>query len=86
MLFTDFSSAVNTLFPQGVGMKVRVLGLNTSLCNWVSDFLLDRPQTVHNGPNTSNIITLSISSTAGESAYREEVTRLADWCMVNNSS
>ncbi|KAF7711397.1 hypothetical protein HF521_000408 [Silurus meridionalis] len=41
MLFIDFSSAFNTIIPQHLIDK---LGLNTSLCNWMLDFLTERPQ------------------------------------------
>lgn len=37
-------------------MKLRVLDLNTSLCNWVLDVLLERSQSVHTGTNTSTFI------------------------------
>ena len=46
MLFIDYSSALNTI------NKLRTLGLNTSLCNWILDFLTGRPQVVWVGNNT----------------------------------
>ncbi|KAI4890031.1 hypothetical protein NFI96_031565, partial [Prochilodus magdalenae] len=46
MLFTDFSSAFDTIIPQELIGK---LGLNTSHCNWVLDFLTERPQFVRIG-------------------------------------
>ena len=42
MLFIDYSSAFNTI----VTSKLRNLGLNISLCNWILDFLTGRPQVV----------------------------------------
>ncbi|KAL7861169.1 hypothetical protein AOLI_G00175180, partial [Acnodon oligacanthus] len=59
MLFTDFSSAFNTIIPQQLIGKLSLLGLNTSLCNWVLDFLTERPQLVRIGNNTSSTTTLS---------------------------
>ncbi|KAJ8381813.1 hypothetical protein SKAU_G00025910 [Synaphobranchus kaupii] len=44
MLFIDFSSAFNTIIPQHLTAKRTQLGLSTSLCNWVLDFLTGRPQ------------------------------------------
>ncbi|KAK3526466.1 hypothetical protein QTP70_028680 [Hemibagrus guttatus] len=41
MLFIDFSSAFNTIIPQHLIEKLSLLGLNTSLCNWILDFLTD---------------------------------------------
>ncbi|KAK1784346.1 hypothetical protein P4O66_003511 [Electrophorus voltai] len=35
MLFIDFSSAINTIVPQHLIVKLSLLGLNTSLCNWI---------------------------------------------------
>ncbi|KAK1806797.1 hypothetical protein P4O66_005278 [Electrophorus voltai] len=43
MLFIDFSSAFNTIVPQHLIGKLSLLGLNTSLCNWILDFLTGRP-------------------------------------------
>ncbi|KAI5085415.1 hypothetical protein C0J45_23129 [Silurus meridionalis] len=43
MLFIDFSSAFNTIIPQHLVEKLNLLGLNTSLCNWILDFLTGRP-------------------------------------------
>jgi hypothetical protein len=39
MLFIDYSSAFNTIVPSKLITKLRSLGLNPSLCNWVLDFL-----------------------------------------------
>jgi hypothetical protein len=40
MLFIDDSSAFNTIVPSQLITKLRTLGLNTSLCNWILDFLM----------------------------------------------
>ncbi|KAK3518713.1 hypothetical protein QTP70_008919 [Hemibagrus guttatus] len=49
MLFINFSSAFNTIIPQHLIEKLSLLGLNTSLCNWILDFLTVRPQSVRIG-------------------------------------
>ncbi|XP_059808685.1 uncharacterized protein LOC132382480 [Hypanus sabinus] len=59
VLFIDFSSAFNTIIPQKLIGKLSLLGLNTSLCNWILDFLTRRPQLVQIGSSISNTITLS---------------------------
>ena len=59
MLFIDFSSAFNTIIPQQLICKLDKLGLSTSICNWLLDFLSQRPQAVRVGNNTSRSITLS---------------------------
>ena len=38
----------------------RALGLNPALCNWVLDFLMDRPQVVKVGNNTFAILILTM--------------------------
>ena len=43
MLFIDYSSSFNTIVPSKLITKLRILGLNTSLCNWILDFLMGRP-------------------------------------------
>jgi hypothetical protein len=43
MLFIDYRSALNTIVPSKLTSKLWTLGLNTSLCNWILDFLTDRP-------------------------------------------
>ena len=43
MLFNDYSSAFNTIVPSKLITKLRTLGLNASLCNWILDFLTGRP-------------------------------------------
>ncbi len=59
MLFIDFSSAFNTIISQQLIHKLNLLGLNTSLCNWILDFLTARPQSVRVSRNTSSTTTLS---------------------------
>ena len=39
MLFIDYSSAFNAIMPSKLITKLRTLGLNTSLCNWILDCL-----------------------------------------------
>ncbi|KAK1794318.1 hypothetical protein P4O66_011204, partial [Electrophorus voltai] len=62
MLFIDFSSAFNTIVPQHLIGKLSLLGLNTSLCNWILDFLT---QFVRIGSSTSNTTTLSTGAPQG---------------------
>jgi hypothetical protein len=53
MLFIDYSSGFNTIVPTKLITKLRILGLNTSLCNWIPDFLMRRPHVLRVGNNTS---------------------------------
>jgi hypothetical protein len=43
MLFIDYRSAFNTIVASKLITKLRTLGLNTSLCNWILDFLTGCP-------------------------------------------
>ncbi|KAK3550361.1 hypothetical protein QTP86_025133 [Hemibagrus guttatus] len=65
MLFLDFSSAFNTIIPQHLIEKLSLLGLNTSLCNWILDFLTGRPQSVRIGNSLSSTTTLSTGAPQG---------------------
>ncbi len=65
LLVIDFSSAFNTIIPQQLIHKLVQLGLNTSLCNWLLDFLTGRPQAVQVGSNTSSTITLNTGAPQG---------------------
>ena len=49
MLFIDYSSVFNTIVPSKLITKLTILGLNTSLCNWILDFLTGCPQVVRIG-------------------------------------
>ncbi|KAK3529347.1 hypothetical protein QTP70_029128, partial [Hemibagrus guttatus] len=65
MLYIDFSSAFNTIIPQHLIKKLSLLGLNTSLCNWILNFLTGRPQLVRIGNSFSSTSTLSTGAPQG---------------------
>ncbi|KAK3561941.1 hypothetical protein QTP86_019064 [Hemibagrus guttatus] len=65
MLFIDYSSAFNTIIPQHLTEKLSLLGINTSLCNWILDFLTGRPQSVRIGNSTSSATTLNTGAPQG---------------------
>ncbi len=65
LLFIDYSSAFNTIVPTKLAVKLSDLGLNTSLCDWIQDFLTVRPQVMKVGQFTSNSITLNIGAPQG---------------------
>jgi hypothetical protein len=43
MLFIDYIIVFNTIVPSKLITKLRTLGQNTSLCNWILDLLTGRP-------------------------------------------
>lgn len=56
MLFIDYSSAFNTIVPSKLVFTLRDLGQNTSLYNWVLDFLTGRSPVGRIGTNTSSTL------------------------------
>ncbi len=86
LLFIDFSSAFNTIIPQQLIHKLNLLGLNTSLCNWILDFLTARPQSVHVGRNTSSTTTLSTGAPQGCVLSPLLFTLLTHDCTAKSSS
>ncbi|KAI4893078.1 hypothetical protein NFI96_011541 [Prochilodus magdalenae] len=65
MLFVDYTSAFNTMIPQTLTDKLSSLGLRSSLCNWVLDFLTNRPQSVRIHNLSSSTTILSTGSPQG---------------------
>ena len=59
------SSAFNTIVPSKLITKLRILGLNTSLCNWILYLLTGRPQVVRVGSNTSATLILNTGAPQG---------------------
>ncbi len=55
--------AFNTIVP--IKLKLTDLGLNSSLCDWIQDFLTGRPQVVKVGQFTSYSITLNVGAPQG---------------------
>ena len=65
MLLIDYSSAFNTIVATKLITKLRTLGLNASLCNWILDFLTGRPQVVRVSNNTSASLILNTGASQG---------------------
>ncbi len=65
LLFIDYSSAFNTIVPIKLASKLTDLCLNSSLCDWIQDFLTSRPQVVKVGQFISNSITLNVGAPQG---------------------
>ena len=61
MLFIDYSSAFNTIVASKLIIKLRALGLNPALCN----FLTGCPQVVKVGNNTSTSLILNTGAPQG---------------------
>ena len=62
--FFDFSSVFNSINPHKLVNKLQTLGLNTSLCLWIMDFLTNRPH-VRLGNLTSSTIILNTGAPQG---------------------
>lgn len=46
MLFTDYSSTFKTIVPTKLIIKLKNLGLNHTMCNWIRTSPAGRPQVV----------------------------------------
>lgn len=53
VLLVDFSSALNTIVPVKLINTLQELGVSTSLCKWIFNFLGDRKQVVKMGDHVS---------------------------------
>ena len=69
MLLIDCSSAFKTIVPTNLITKLRTLGLNTSLCNWILDFLMGHAQVVRVTNNTCATLILN--------------TGVPQWCVLS---
>ncbi|KAI3356445.1 hypothetical protein L3Q82_017655, partial [Scortum barcoo] len=58
-------SAFNTIVPSKLVTKLRDLGLNSALCDWILNFLTSRPQAVRMGSTTSSTLTLNTGAPQG---------------------
>ena len=66
ILFIDYSSAFNTIIPQQLYNKLNYqLSFPVNICNWILDFLLERPQEVKISNNVSTSITLNTGTPQG---------------------
>ena len=65
MLCIDYSSVFNNIVHSKLVTKLKTLGLNISLCNWIQDFLTGRPQVVRVGNTTSAMLTLNTEAPQG---------------------
>ncbi|XP_071944816.1 uncharacterized protein [Antedon mediterranea] len=54
ILYIDFSSAFNTIVPYKLHTKMVEIGFDISICNWVLNFLTDRPQRTKVGTTISD--------------------------------
>ena len=65
VLFIDFSSAFNTIIPSKLIEKLLVLNFPKDICNWILDFLLERPQVVKIQHLFSKSVVLSTGAPQG---------------------
>lgn len=65
LLFIKFSSAFNTIIPQQPVTKCFLLSLKTPTCNWILDFLTERPQSAYISSAAPQTIRLSTGASWG---------------------
>ena len=77
---------MNTVVPSKLITKLRTLRLNTSLCNWILDFLMGRPQVVRVGNNTSATLILNTGAPQGCELSPLLYSLLTHDCMARHDS
>ena len=65
VLFIDYSSAFNTIVPYKLYKKLLSMSFDPTVCNWLLDFLLNRPQFVKFNNMFSNTIVLNTGAPQG---------------------
>ncbi|KAL0194548.1 hypothetical protein M9458_008120 [Cirrhinus mrigala] len=65
ILFVDFSSAFNTIIPSLLHTKLNQLSVSSSICQWITSFLIDRQQLVRLGKFTSSSHTTNTGAPQG---------------------
>lgn len=65
MLYTDFTSAFNKVVPSNLIAKLSDLGICTSMCSWILDFITNRPQSVRLCNHISSTLILNTSVSQG---------------------
>ncbi len=65
ILFVDFSSAFNTSSLHTLQNKLTQLSVPTSVCQWITSFLIDRQQVVMLGKFSSSTHTISTGAPQG---------------------
>ncbi|KAI4902058.1 hypothetical protein NFI96_008674, partial [Prochilodus magdalenae] len=83
MLFVDNSSAFNTIVASRLDIKLRELGLNSSLCSWILNFLMGRRQVVKLAGITSSL-TLSTGAPQGCVCMDPRILRTFYTCTVES--
>jgi gmma-aminobutyric acid receptor subunit gamma len=88
MLFIDHSSEFNTIVPTKLITKLKTLGLNTFLCNWILDILMGRPQVVRVDNNTSATMILNTGAPQGcvLSVYIVLYSLFTHYCVAKHNS
>ena len=86
MLFVDYSSAFNTIIPGKLYDKLLNMKIDISICQWVLDFLLQRPQSVRIGKLTSRSITLNTGAPQGCVLSPLLFTLFTNDCVSKNDS
>ena len=65
VLYVDYSWAFNSVVPEKLFHKLQSLSVERSLCYWILDIFLRRPQVVRTGDTMSDTIVLSRGSPQG---------------------
>ena len=86
VLFVDYSSAFNTIVPQKLFNKLIGMNVNISLCHWILDFLLKRPQVVKFNNKTSGTLVLNTGAPQGSVLSPLLYSLFTNDCVTHNDS
>lgn len=86
VLFIDYSSAFNTIIPHKLFNKLLHLNIHPSICHWIQDFLLDRPQLVRINGSHSTSLTLNTGAPQGCVLSPLLFTLFTNDCVSSDSS
>ncbi len=65
ILFVEFSSAFNIIMPDLLSNKLTQLSVPTSICQWITSFLIERQELVRLGKLISRTLTISTGAPQG---------------------
>ena len=86
ILSIDYSLAFSTIILHKFFNKLRLLNVNTQMCKWISDFLLNRTQVVRFKPQLSEPLTLSTGAPQGCVLSPRLFTLFTNVCRSSSSS
>ena len=86
IVLIGYSSAYNTIIPDNLFSKLRQLSINSRMCQWILNVLLDRPQVVKVNTLLSQPLILSTGAPQGCVLSPLLYSLFTNDCRSNNNS